>query len=183
MTQPVFREVTVEPYNPRWRELAAAEAARIRDALGDTVLDVVHIGSTSVPGLSAKPILDFLVIVTDLPAADERAGALEKIGYIAMGESGLPGRRFFKKGEAPRTCHVHLYARDNIHEIERHLAVPEYLRAHPDDAAAYGALKTELAERFRTDIEGYMAGKDAFVKNLEARALAWRRANGTDYRD
>lgn len=177
-----IREVTVEPYNPRWREMAAAESTLIRNALGDTVLDIVHIGSTSVPGLSAKPIIDFLVIVENLSVADERAGGLEKFGYVPMGEYGLPGRRFFKKGETPRTHHIHLYQRDSVFEIERHLAVPEYLSAHPDAAEVYGALKTELAGRFRTDIEGYMDGKNAFVRDLEARALAWRKANGTDYR-
>lgn len=176
-----IREVIVEPYHPKWREMANAEIGRIRDALTNIVLDVIHIGSTSVPGLNAKPILDFLVIVSDLESADARTAELEKIGYIGMGENGLLGRRFFKKGETPRTHHVHLYARDNVKEIERHLAIPEFLRANPAEAAAYGRLKSELATRFRTDIEGYMDGKDAFVKELEVRAVAWRRANGTDY--
>lgn len=176
------REVIVMPYDSAWDRMAAAEAGMIRNALGEALLDVKHIGSTSVPGLSAKPILDFLGIVRDLSVLDARAEALEMLGYMAMGENGLPGRRFFKKGESPRTHHLHFYQRDNVREIERHLALPAYLRAYQAEAEAYGALKTKLAAVFPQDIEAYMAGKSAFVRELELRALLWRKANGTDYR-
>lgn len=182
MTGGWVREVNVRSYDPAWERMAAAEADMIRSALGGVLLAVMHIGSTSVPGLCAKPILDFLGIVPDLFGLDARAEALEKLGYTGMGENGLPGRRFFKKGEAPRTHHLHFYQRDNVREIERHLALPAYLRAHQAEAEAYGVLKSKLAATFPQDIEAYMAGKSAFVRELEARALLWRKANGTDYR-
>ena len=108
------REVIVMPYDSAWDRMAAAEAGMIRSALGGVLLAVMHIGSTSVPGLCAKPILDFLGIVPDLFGLDARAEALEKLGYTGMGENGLPGRRFFKKGEAPRTHHLHFYQAGNV---------------------------------------------------------------------
>jgi GrpB-like predicted nucleotidyltransferase (UPF0157 family) len=100
------------------------------------------------------------------------------LGYRAWGEFGLPGRRFFTKDESgTRTHNVHVYGAGNP-EIERHLAFRDYMISHPEQARAYGLLKRELARRFPTDFESYMDGKDAFVKERERRALAWRKAGG-----
>lgn len=163
--------VRVVDYDPRWPLLYAQEAARIREILGDNLWEIHHIGSTSVANLAAKPVIDILAVVRCLQRVD--IAAFEALGYESMGEYGLPGRRFFRKGGQARTHHIHLYARASQGEIRRHLALPAYLRAHPDAALAYGALKRDLAERYCEDIDAYCAGKDAFVKELERRALDW----------
>jgi GrpB-like predicted nucleotidyltransferase (UPF0157 family) len=93
-----------------------------------------------------------------------------------MGEFGLPGRRYFRKGGAARTHHVHVFGLESASEIERHLAVRDYLRTHPGVAREYGELKASLAGRYPDDRIAYVDGKDAFVKAMERDALAWTRA-------
>jgi GrpB-like predicted nucleotidyltransferase (UPF0157 family) len=140
--------------------------------LGTIVVSTHHIGSTAVPGLRAKPIIDILLEVSSLPELDERADRLEKLGYEAMGEFGIPGRRYFRKGRSARTHHIHAFKRGDTH-IRRHLAFRDYLIAHAEIAAQYGRLKAGLAAEFANDNEGYCAGKDGFVKFYEAEALNW----------
>lgn len=97
----------------------------------------------------------------------------ESIGYECMGELGIPGRRFFKKGGYYRTHHIHIFEQSTHHDIERHLAVKSYLYAHPAMACSYEELKKKLAICFRYDREGYCDGKDPFMKELETLALQW----------
>ena len=166
-------EVKVVPYDPAWPRMFREEAAGIRQALGGCVVEIFHMGSTSVPGLAAKPVIDILPVVTSLEEADRRRPWLEAMGYEWMGEWGIPGRRFLRKGGEQRTHHLHIFSPQSEGEIRRHLAVPAYLRAHPQAALEYARLKTELAARFPRDIDGYCDGKDAFVKQLEREALRW----------
>ena len=173
-----MRKIVVVDHRPEWAQAYAREAERIAAILGDNLVSIHHIGSTSVPGLAAKPIIDILPVVRDIAAVDLCNAAFAALGYTAMGEFGIPGRRYFHKGGDERTHHVHIFAADNRAAIERHLAVPAYLRAHPDEARAYGNLKKALAARFPCDWEGYCDGKDAFVQALEKRALEWYRQNG-----
>lgn len=166
-------EVQVVPYDPSWPSRYRREAALLREALGDCLVEIHHIGSTSVPGLWAKPIIDILPVVTAVEEADRRRAALEALGYEYLGEFGIPGRRYLRKGGERRTHQVHLFGRESRDEIRRHLAVPAYLRCHPDAARDYAQLKRRLARRFPRDIDGYCDGKDAFVKALERAALDW----------
>lgn len=166
-------EVQVVPYDPSWPSRYRREAALLREALGDCLVEIHHIGSTSVPGLWAKPIIDILPVVTAVEEADRRRAALEALGYEYLGEFGIPGRRYLRKGGEHRTHQVHLFGRESRDEIRRHLAVPAYLRCHPDAARDYAQLKRRLARRFPRDIDGYCDGKDAFVKALERAALDW----------
>ena len=166
-------EVQVVPYDPSWPSRYRREAALLREALGDCLVESHHIGSTSVPGLWAKPIIDILPVVTAVEEADRRRAALEALGYEYLGEFGIPGRRYLRKGGDHRTHQVHLFGRESRDEIRRHLAVPAYLRCHPDAARDYAQLKRRLARRFPRDIDGYCDGKDAFVKALERAALDW----------
>lgn len=165
--------VTVIPHDERWETLFEAEAECLRAILGETLVAIYHIGSTAVPGLAAKPIIDIMPVVTDVTLVDAFNSPFEALGYECMGEFGIPGRRYFRKGSDHRTHHVHVFAQSNRADITRHLAVRDYLRTHPSAAEAYGRLKVDLAARFPEDIEGYCDGKDAFVKELERRALAW----------
>jgi GrpB-like predicted nucleotidyltransferase (UPF0157 family) len=164
--------VTVVDYDPAWPRLFAEESERIRAALGDAVAAVEHIGSTAVPGLAAKPVIDVLVGLRTIDLTRQQIGAMESLGYEYLGELGIPGRLFFRKGR-PRSHHVHAV----LHESDlwaRHLAFRDYLRARPDEAKNYAAFKKTLAAEVAGERDGYTAGKDAFATPLQQRALAWR---------
>lgn len=170
---PNYMHVRVVDYDPEWPELFEAEAALVREIAGDNLITVFHIGSTAVPGLMAKPIIDMLPVVRDVSALDAITPKFAAIGYEAMGELGLPGRRYFRKGGVNRTHQIHAYRFDNVSEITRHLAFRDYLRERREAREAYGELKAALAARFPNDIEAYCDGKDRFVREHERRALIW----------
>ena len=140
---------------------------------GPLLVELHHIGSTAVEGLWAKPILDLMPVVTSLEAVDRLDPELEALGYQCMGEFGIPGRRYFRKGGDHRTHQLHVFQAGDRKNILRHLAVRDYLRACPAEREAYGALKRWLAGQYPEDIEGYCDGKDSFVRALERRALDW----------
>lgn len=167
-------KVTVHAYNSNWPHLFKEEAEKLKVIFGDQLIDIYHIGSTSVPGLHAKPIIDMLPVLKDIKIADQLASEMEDLGYEALGEYGLPGRRYFRKGADNRTHHVHMYDPSSNDEIERHVAVRDYLRQHPEAAAEYGALKVKLAVAHPNDIESYISGKNDFVQQLESRAVQWK---------
>ncbi|MBM7644518.1 GrpB-like predicted nucleotidyltransferase (UPF0157 family) [Scopulibacillus daqui] len=169
-----MRKVEVTPYHPRWTRMFNEEADQLRDVFGSVILDIHHIGSTSVEGLKAKPIIDMMPVVRDIHNIDGFNKAMIAMGYEPMGENGIPGRRFFQKGGDNRTHHIHMYQLGNP-EIERHLAFRDYLRAHPKSAKEYGNLKEALAQQFPYDIESYIKGKEQLVTDIEQKALAWYR--------
>lgn len=165
--------IEVIPYREEWKTLFLEEQARLEELLGDTLIRVFHIGSTSVPGIQAKPVIDLLPVVTDVASLDAYREGFEALGYEAMGEYGIPGRRFYKKGGERRTHHIHAFQYDNAYAILRHTAFCSYLREFPAVRDEYAALKAGLAKKFPADIEAYCDGKDAFVKRVERKALAW----------
>lgn len=168
-------KVEVVAHNPNWKQNFASESSKIAKALGKNVIFIHHIGSTAIPNIYAKPIIDFLVEVRDIDRVNEKNAEMEALGYEVMGEFGLVGRRYFRK-ENPlgiRTHHVHTYQVGSP-EIERHLAFRDYMIAHPEDARKYGELKLQLAQKYPEDIEGYIDGKDKFVKEMEKKAIQWR---------
>ncbi|HUF18420.1 MAG TPA: GrpB family protein [Thermoanaerobaculia bacterium] len=166
----------VAPHDPAWRRHFDEEARRLTEHLGKVVVHLHHIGSTAIPGLPAKPIIDVLMEVIDLTALDAATPALAALGYEAMGEYGIPRRRYFRKSDASgrRTHQVHAFEL-RTPEVERHLAFRDYMIAHPAAARAYGDLKLALALRHPDDIEAYMDGKDTFVKEHEVLAVTWWR--------
>lgn len=166
--------VTVVAYDPRWPALFDEEKTRIAAALAGSVVAIEHIGSTSVPGLEAKPIIDILVGMRPLEVTDAQIAAMEELGYEYLGELGLPGRLFFRKGR-PRSHHVHVVEWGGD-QWERHLAFPDFLRRHPDEARRYGELKRRLAIDVAGDWERYMTGKEAYIDEVEERARRGRRA-------
>lgn len=173
------QHIIVTPYNPDWPRMFRQEAETVGRILGDGAVCIFHIGSTAVEGLAAKPIIDMMPVVRSLKAADAAAAAFEAAGYEYLGEFGIPGRRYLRKGGDERTHQIHIFAETDRENIVRHLAVRDYLKAHADERRAYAALKTELAARFPYDIDGYCDGKEAFVKALEERARKWyREAHG-----
>ena len=170
------RPYELAPYSPEWSTEFANEAVRLRALLGETLREVHHIGSTSVPGLAAKPVIDLLPVVSDVDTLDARTDVLVRAGYEPWGEYGLPGRRYFTKArEGRRTHHLHCYGAGDP-EIERHVAFAAYLRAHDEMRAEYEALKREGFARHPGDIEAYCDFKDPWIKAAEQRAIAWSRA-------
>lgn len=168
------QHIVITDYNPLWKDMFETEAGIIKTILGENCIAIYHIGSTSVPGLAAKPIIDIMPVVCDLKAVDRVSAAFEKTGYEYMGEFGIPGRRYLRKGGDERTHQIHVFAEDNTSDIERHLAVRDYLRVHKDICEKYAELKKELAEKYPYDIDGYCCGKEEFVQRLERDALEWR---------
>ncbi len=168
------RKVEVTPYNPLWRELYQKEAEALQEIFKDEDAVFHHIGSTAVPGLSAKPIIDILGEVKDIHRVDGLNEALSARGYLVKGENGIAGRRFFIKGaESERTHHVHIFQKGNP-EIAKHLNFRDYLLNHPQEVTAYGKLKESLAARHPADIEAYIEGKTALVEELTQKAMNWK---------
>jgi GrpB-like predicted nucleotidyltransferase (UPF0157 family) len=163
--------VAIVDYDPDWPRLYEEESARLSAALGDVLIEAQHIGSTAVPGLAAKPIIDVLAGLRTLDLTTDNIAAVEALGYEYLGEYGIPGRLFFRKGR-PRSHHVHavLFGSDLW---ERHLALRDYLRARPDEAASYADFKRRLALEVEGDRDRYTDGKEACVSAMEQRARAW----------
>ena len=167
-----MRIVEVKPYDEQWVSNFEEESHKLHEIFGSEIIEIHHIGSTSVIGLLAKPIIDIMPVVRDINRIDEFHKAMVAIGYDPKGENGIPERRYFQKGGDNRTHHVHIYEWGNS-EIERHLAFRDYLRAHPDVAQNYGDLKEKLSQRFPYDIESYIKGKEQLALEIDRKAIAW----------
>jgi GrpB-like predicted nucleotidyltransferase (UPF0157 family) len=156
-------------YNPDWPVMFQQESERIIEVMADEAIEIEHIGSTSVPGLRAKPIIDILLVVEAFAPLEEYKRRLEPLGYYHHSHENDAERLFFWKG-VPRTHHLHIveYA---TWEHQRHLIFRDYLRAHPDIARWYENVKQELATAFKSNRPAYTRGKTAFIKSIMARAL------------
>ena len=172
------RKVEVVPHDPTWQVSFIEESKQIALAMGSNVVTIHHIGSTAIPNIYAKPIIDFLIEVKDIAKVDDRNPAMAALGYEAMGEFGIPGRRFFRKNNSAgkRTHHLHAFEAKSA-EVKRHLAFRDYTIAHPEVAQKYSELKRELAKKYPEDIQGYMNGKNGFIKEVEKKALEWQNLN------
>ncbi len=166
-----MREVVIGEYDPFWPELFAEEAGQIRQAMGDALVAVEHVGSTAVPGLSAKPVIDLLVGVRSLEEGRQAVPALGALGYECRGENGIPGRLFFRKGPVPfrRTHHLHMVEVGHAQWTSL-LSFRDHLRAHPDAVRQYEDLKQGLAKRFPEDRAAYSEGKADFIRATLERA-------------
>ncbi|MGX1103698.1 MULTISPECIES: GrpB family protein [Bradyrhizobium] len=169
--------IVVLDYDPNWPAMFETERARIEHALGSLTLAIEHVGSTAVPGLPSKPIIDLMVGVSSLAEARERCiRPIEALGYHYIPEyaAWLPGELFFRKGPpGPWTHHLHVMEPSNP-RWETLLVFRDYLRAHPEAARAYADIKQALAASSREDIAAYRNGKTRFVEETTAKARAWR---------
>jgi GrpB-like predicted nucleotidyltransferase (UPF0157 family) len=180
MSRIMKRKIEVHPHDPNWRHQFDIEAERLRAILGQLVLEVHHIGSTAIPGIKAKPIIDILIIVKNIQLVDAYNCAMIQNGYLPRGEFGIPGRRFFIKGdEANRSHHLHIYAA-NHPEIARHLNFRDYLIAHPEAAEEYSELKESLVKQFPHSGPDYTQGKDSFIQSIDEKAKQWATKDVTD---
>jgi len=159
----VTRRVQVVPYDEDWPQQFETEASQIRAALGAELRVIEHIGSTAVPGLPAKPVIDIAISVESLDDLD--TDAIESLGYtyVPKFEEELPNRRYFTRGD----YHLHAYEQEHD-EFMDYLRFRDYLRTHPEDARAYGDLKLTLAAEFLEDRAGYQAAKAPYVARLVA---------------
>lgn len=161
----ITRRVVVEPYCKAWEQDFADIAADLRQAVGDLALRIEHVGSTAVPGLSAKPIIDIDIVIPDESCFETVVSRLAGIGYRHEGDLGIPGREAFDySGKAHLQKH-HLYVcpKDSP-EFRRHIAFRDYLRNHPEAAKEYSRIKEEGARLYPDDIEGYIAHKAPFIE-------------------
>lgn len=167
--------VRIVQHDPAWMRQADEELRRIGEALGPLAVRLEHVGSTAVPGLAAKPILDLQLSVASMEPRAGYIGPLERLGYLFAPDPDSPDFHFFAKPpERPRTHHLHVCEAGGSHEL-RHLAVRDFLREHGHEAARYAALKRELVKRHPQDRLRYMAGKEQYVTDLERRAVVWAR--------
>ena len=171
-------QIHIAPYDPAWPELFAREEARIRAALGERALMVEHAGSTSVPGLSAKPIIDILLVVADSSHEASYVPPLESAGYVLrIREPEWHQHRLLKGPDADINLHVFS---EGSSEIERMLAFRDHLRANPTDRDRYESAKRELAVRTWAYTQNYADAKSAVVEEIIACALARRASKPGD---
>ena len=159
--------VIVLPYDRAWKTAFEAIKGEIERAVGDLVISIEHVGSTSVEGLSAKPCIDIDVVIEDYGVFEEVVRRLAEIGYIHEGDLGIPHREAFCYSDKPYLMTHHLYVCPRYsRELHRHTTFRDYLRSHPDAAKQYGAVKEEGARLFPDDIEGYIAHKTPCIEEL-----------------
>ncbi|HEY0429570.1 MAG TPA: GrpB family protein [Pyrinomonadaceae bacterium] len=160
------KSVKLVSHKKEWKTLFEREEKLLRDALGRLALAVEHIGSTAIPEIKAKPIIDIMVGVRDLPDVEKCLSPLEKIGYEYLGEMGVAGRHYFRKGTSTISTH-HL----NIVELggdfwKNHIFFRDYLRENAEAARQYDKLKNDLATKYKDNRESYTDGKTEFVGEI-----------------
>ena len=155
--------VELELYRPEWRQEYEAEVERLRSVLGNDSLDFEHVGSTAIPGIAAKPVIDMLAVVEDAAHAARLLPVLERHGYEYRPNDGVPDRAFLAKG--PRTNRTHYLSLTEVGNAcyRESVGFRDYLRDHPTVAAEYDRLKRELAEEYGEDRPTYTAKKEPFV--------------------
>lgn len=163
------KRVVVLPYDEQWKQDFLAIKAELADALGQLATAIEHVGSTSVEGLSAKPVIDIDVVIRDRTLLDDVIAALRKIGYQHEGDLGIAGREAFRYDgkEHLRKHHLYVCPADSP-ELKRHIAFRDYLRTHPDAAREYGRIKEEGARRYPDDIDRYIEYKSPFIERIYA---------------
>ncbi len=161
-----IRFVELTKYNPEWANIFTVAANEIKSILKENCIQIYHIGSTAIPTIYAKPIVDMLPIVKDINTVDSLNHEFEKLGYVCMGEYGIPGRRFYWRSKTKRTLNIHLFEQGSP-EIKRYLLFKDFMLEHDDYAQAYSLMKRSLAEIFPQDIEKYVSGKGSFVQMID----------------
>jgi len=167
-------QVVIVDYNPQWPQMYEDERARIQNAIGPYLVDIQHVGSTSIPGLSAKPIIDILPVIRDISLVSQCVEPLAALDYAYFGEYGIPGRHYFRKPaditSQPHTFHLHVLEKGHD-QWAMMLLFREYLRLHPEATQHYDTLKRELAAHYGSDRVGYTDAKEFFVKSIVRAAI------------
>lgn len=176
----MVRKVDVVPYDSIWPTLYQKEVDRISNDIGNAIEYYYHMGSTAVPGLSAKPTIDILAVADSLQNLDSKKDVMSELGYQVKGEHGIPGRRYYQKlsGEV-HLYHIHAFEKEHP-EINRYLNFRDYLQTNPLVREAYQQLKQELAQKFMYDAPSYTAGKSEFIRQVDKQAAEWRKHHPRD---
>lgn len=158
-------QVEVHAYDPEWPRTFERIRAHVWPAVQHAAMSLEHVGSTSVPGLRAKPVIDACIVVASRRDIPHVVKALAKVGYVHRGDLGVPDREAFKQPDALPKHHLYASHRGSLN-LRNQLGLRDYLRSHPDAVQEYGTLKESLANRFRDDIDGYIAGKTDFILDI-----------------
>lgn len=169
--------IMVVPYDPEWSARFQDLAAQLGQALGDVALRIDHIGSTSIPGLAAKPVIDIQVSVASFDPLDAIRIPLERLGYVWRADNPDQTKRYFREPPGHPSAHIHVRKRGSWGE-QFALLFRDYVRAHPNVAARYAELKLELAEEHYRDRAGYVHGKGPFIWATMAEATNWSQLTG-----
>lgn len=157
-----MKTIRVVDYDSEWPRMFEEIRGVVWPAVSEVAIGMEHVGSTAVPGLAAKPVIDACVIVASKEEVQPAVARLETIGYQHRGNLGVADREAFKQPEGLPKHHLYLSPQESLSLIN-HLGVRDYLRAHPEAVAEYGALKKQLAQKFQNDIDGYIDGKTDFI--------------------
>ena len=156
--------VRLVPYATEWVQQFELEKSALQQVLAAYILDIQHVGSTAIPGMLAKPIIDIAIAVTDFDKSRVCIPLMEGLGYEYRAEQGIPRRHMFARGN-PRTFHVHMLEIESL-EWQNHLLFRDYLCQHPDDAKEYAQLKLQLATKYPQDRVAYTDGKAPFIQRM-----------------
>lgn len=161
------KKVTVLPYDEAWKYAFEKIKEEIEAAIGDLIIGIEHVGSTSVEGLSAKPCIDIDVIIKDYSIFDAVVSRLEAIGYTHEGNLGIKDREAFKYSDKPHLLKHHLYVcPQNSEELHRHITFRDFLRSSPEAAKKYGSIKETAARLFPDDIDKYIEYKSPCIEEF-----------------
>jgi GrpB-like predicted nucleotidyltransferase (UPF0157 family) len=170
-------KVVITPYDPEWPALFAELRARLRGALGDVALRVDHIGSTSIPGLAAKPIIDVQISVADFEPAEAYRIPLESLGFVFRANNPDLTKRYFRDKPGERRTHIHVRRAGSWAE-QFALLFRDYMRTHGEDAKRYADVKYQLAEQYGEDRVGYTNAKAPFLWEIMVKADKWAQETG-----
>lgn len=169
MNADALQPIVVVDYDPEWVCMYEEERTRIVSLIGAYLEEIHHVGSTSIPGLAAKPIIDILAIVPDIRAVEHCVKPLESLDYAYFGENGIPGRHYFRKPSDitfhQHTHHIHMMERSH-EQVYAMLNFRDYLRRYPEAVQAYQDLKKELATKYSGDRDAYTDAKQPFVRSI-----------------
>lgn len=172
------RKVELAPHDPDWVEQAAKEGVRLSIALGEALILIEHMGSTSIPGIASKPVIDLVPVVHSLEALDARRSEIETLGYQWRGEFGIAGRRYCTRDiDGVRRYQLHCFEATSP-DLHRMRLFRDYLRAHPMEARAYEAEKRLAAAAHPADSLAYNDAKSAWIAACQARAIRWEAHSG-----
>ncbi|WP_374967239.1 GrpB family protein [Lysinibacillus sp. RS5] len=166
-------KVRLSDYTGDWKLMFEEEVKILKAIFGDEITSFEHFGSTSIPGMKAKPVIDMMCIVNEIEKIDSYNEQMKLMQYDIAGEWGIEGRRLFRKGGENRTHHIHFYQSDNP-QIKRHIVFRDYLLANPEEASRYSQFKEALANKYESTRD-YSPAKKAFVSAMEKKALAWHK--------
>lgn len=169
--------IVIVDYNPDWPEEFKRIGMKIREAMGPAAIRIDHVGSTSIPGLAAKPVIDIQVSVPSLDPEDPYLLPLSSLGFVPNRSNPDLTKRFFREPTGMRRVHMHVRSHGSFDE-QLNLLLRDYLRAHAAEAEEYASAKRKLALEYRNDREGYVHAKEPVVWSLLLRAHDWAQESG-----